>query len=103
MVQCKVSTTAPKGDTFFVLIQWVGVAEGTQRTRVRITVDIEFVKSVGFLKGAIQGGAVGGTKSGTQALVSVGYELGHQCSRIRDRDIHTSHTIRQRLTSSSRT
>ena len=70
MVQAKITTNAPKGDTFFVLIQWVGVADGANRTRVSITFEVEFIKSVGFLKGAIQGGAVSSTKTLMQGWVS---------------------------------
>ena len=70
VLESRITTNAPKGDTFFVLIQWVGVAEGSNRPRVRISFKVEFIKSVGFLKGAIEGGAVGSTKKLLQGWVS---------------------------------
>ncbi|GAX79152.1 hypothetical protein CEUSTIGMA_g6592.t1 [Chlamydomonas eustigma] len=63
VVECKVTTNAPKGDAFFVLIQWVGISDGASNTKVRISFKVEFIKSVGFLKGAIEGGAVSSTKT----------------------------------------
>ena len=71
VLESRITTNAPKGDTFFVLIQWVGVAEGSNRTRVRISFKVEFIKSVGFLKGAIEGGAVGSTKKLMKVWVSL--------------------------------
>ena len=55
---------------YSALFRWVAIAEGASKTRVRISFKVEFVKSVGLLKGAIEGGAVGSTKKLNQAWVS---------------------------------
>lgn len=69
VMEAKVTTNAPKGDTFFVLIQWAAVADGSGRSRLRVSFKVEFIKSVGFLKGAIEGGALGSTKKLLKAWV----------------------------------
>ncbi|GAX79153.1 hypothetical protein CEUSTIGMA_g6593.t1 [Chlamydomonas eustigma] len=66
VVESKVTTNAPKGDTFYVLIQWAGIVEGS-KTRVRISLEVVFIKSVGFLKSIIESGAVSSTKKLMQA------------------------------------
>ncbi|KAG1673148.1 hypothetical protein FOA52_015259 [Chlamydomonas sp. UWO 241] len=58
----RVTTDAPKGDTFYVVIQICGTAAGVN-TQLRVSYKIEFVKNVGFLKGAIESGALSGTKA----------------------------------------
>ena len=68
VVETKISTDAPKGDTFFVLIQHAACSDGSN-TRLRMSFQVEFTKPVGFLKGAIEGGALSSTKKLISAAV----------------------------------
>ena len=67
IMEAKVQTDAPKGDCFFVLIQYAACSEGGN-TKLRISFQVEFTKPVGFLKGAIEGGALSSTKKLLQAM-----------------------------------
>eukprot|EP00798_Chlamydomonas_sp_ICE-L_P014249 gene14249-20222_t len=65
ILERKVSTNAPKGDAFFVLIQEVGVWDpASKSTRLTSSFKIEIVKSLGMLKGVVMSGATSSTKAG---------------------------------------
>lgn len=64
----KVTTNAPKGDSFFVLVQFCGVYNPENKaTRLTSSFKFEIIqgKSLGMLKGAVQAGATSSTRSGT--------------------------------------
>jgi len=59
LLEIVITTDAPKGDTFKVVNQVLcmrGTSAGS--CSLRVTMTVEFLKNVGFLKGAIQGGAL---------------------------------------------
>eukprot|EP00798_Chlamydomonas_sp_ICE-L_P008268 gene8268-1537_t len=65
VLERKVSTNAPKGDSFFVLIEDVGVWDpASKSTTFSTTFKIEIVKSLGMLKGVVMNGATSSTKAG---------------------------------------
>ncbi|GAX84880.1 hypothetical protein CEUSTIGMA_g12301.t1 [Chlamydomonas eustigma] len=58
----KVSTDGPKCDCFYMTILVTGAPHGSSGTKISASFQIEWIKSAGFLKGAIEGGAISSTK-----------------------------------------
>ncbi|MEW5302065.1 MAG: hypothetical protein WDW36_004875 [Sanguina aurantia] len=78
-IRCQ--TTAPKGDCFYVLCQYVATADGDQRCRVKSSMQVEFLLSVGFLKSTI----VGGSEKDTRRFQGVLFAAYHAHAASLDR------------------